>query len=225
MSTRHTILASPIGDLTVVRDDAGLPVSTSRTTGPGPNRPPSARGSTAASRTWPASSRSTSPASGGSSDLPLHAGRRRVQHRVWDLLAAIPYGSTVTYGELARALGDGTTAQEVGAAVGRNPLSILVGCHRVVGGNGKLTGYAGGLARKRRLLDLESGSRAGGVLSPTGKRAVRAGRGRARADRAAGLPRRARSGRRRRRLVGDVPGRAAGLPATAGRTPTSRPGW
>ncbi|HST66628.1 MAG TPA: MGMT family protein, partial [Mycobacteriales bacterium] len=61
----------------------------------------------------------------------------------------------VTYGHLARTLG--CTAPEIGAAVGSNPLSILVGCHRVVGANGKLTGYAGGLDRKRHLLDLESG--------------------------------------------------------------------
>jgi len=90
-------------------------------------------------------------------DLPLHATGDAVQERVWRLIGAIPYGRTATYGELARALGDGTTAQEVGAAVGSNPLSILVGCHRVVGSDGKLTGYAGGLDRKRRLLDLESG--------------------------------------------------------------------
>ena len=87
-------------------------------------------------------------------DLPLHATGDPVQQRVWRLIAAIPYGRTATYGELARALGDGTTAQEVGAAVGSNPLSILVGCHRVLGSGGKLTGYAGGLGRKRRLLEL-----------------------------------------------------------------------
>ena len=77
------------------------------------------------------------------------------QRRIWDRLTAIPYGETVTYGEIAEELADGTTAQEVGAAVGRNPLSIVVPCHRVVGKNGKLTGYAGGLARKKFLLDLE----------------------------------------------------------------------
>jgi len=77
------------------------------------------------------------------------------QQRVWDLVAQVPYGATVTYGELGRRLGSDVTAQEVGAAVGRNPLCILVPCHRVVGAGGKLTGYAGGLARKRRLLDLE----------------------------------------------------------------------
>ena len=78
-----------------------------------------------------------------------------LQRRVWDRLTAIPYGETVTYGELADELADGTTAQQVGAAVGRNPLSIIVPCHRVVGKDGKLTGYAGGLERKQFLLDLE----------------------------------------------------------------------
>jgi methylated-DNA-[protein]-cysteine S-methyltransferase len=70
-------------------------------------------------------------------------------------LTAIPYGDTVTYGELAAALADGTTPQEVGQAVGRNPLCIVIPCHRVVGSNGQLTGYAGGLKRKQFLLDIE----------------------------------------------------------------------
>jgi methylated-DNA-[protein]-cysteine S-methyltransferase len=74
---------------------------------------------------------------------------------VWALIAQVPYGETATYGELATALGDGTSAKEVGTAVGRNPLSIVVPCHRIVGSTGQLTGYAGGLERKRFLLDLE----------------------------------------------------------------------
>lgn len=77
------------------------------------------------------------------------------QRRVWDLIDRIPYGQTTTYGEMARELGDPTLARKVGGAVGRNPLSIVVPCHRVVGKDGKLTGYAGGLDRKRFLLDLE----------------------------------------------------------------------
>lgn len=77
------------------------------------------------------------------------------QKAVWALIARIPYGETTTYGELATRLGDGVNAQQVGTAVGRNPLSIVVPCHRVIGRNGKLTGYAGGLARKQFLLDLE----------------------------------------------------------------------
>ena len=88
-------------------------------------------------------------------DLPTALRGDDLQRRVWDRLTAIPYGETVTYGELAAELADGSTAQEVGAAVGRNPLSIIVPCHRVVGKNGKLTGYAGGLERKKFLLDLE----------------------------------------------------------------------
>jgi methylated-DNA-[protein]-cysteine S-methyltransferase len=77
------------------------------------------------------------------------------QRRVWELIDRIPYGQTHTYGEMAGELGDPALAREVGAAVGRNPLSIVVPCHRVVGKDGKLTGYAGGLERKRFLLELE----------------------------------------------------------------------
>jgi methylated-DNA-[protein]-cysteine S-methyltransferase len=84
------------------------------------------------------------------------------QRRVWELIDRIPYGQTTTYGELARELGDEPTlAREVGAAVGRNPLSVIVPCHRVVGKDGKLTGYAGGLERKRCLLELEGAMAAG----------------------------------------------------------------
>ncbi len=76
--------------------------------------------------------------------------------RVWDLLAEIPYGQTTTYGELARTLGGGPElARAVGRAVGANPISVIVPCHRVVGSDGGLTGYAGGLERKRFLLGLE----------------------------------------------------------------------
>jgi methylated-DNA-[protein]-cysteine S-methyltransferase len=74
---------------------------------------------------------------------------------VWGLIDRIPYGETTTYGEMARELGDPALAREVGSAVGRNPLSIVVPCHRVVGKDGRLTGYAGGLERKRTLLELE----------------------------------------------------------------------
>jgi methylated-DNA-[protein]-cysteine S-methyltransferase len=88
-------------------------------------------------------------------DISLDSGGDELQQRVWDLVREVPYSRTSTYGQLARELGDGTTAQAVGAAVGHNPLCILIPCHRIVGSSGKLTGYAGGLQRKQALLDLE----------------------------------------------------------------------
>jgi len=79
------------------------------------------------------------------------------QRAVWDALLAIPRGSTVSYAELARSLGAPQATRAVAAAVGRNPLSMLIPCHRVIASDGSLTGYAGGLGRKRALLDLELG--------------------------------------------------------------------
>ena len=77
------------------------------------------------------------------------------QKRVWQLLLEIPYGETITYGELAQEAGTPKAARAVGVAVGDNPFSIIVPCHRVIGADGSLTGYAGGLETKRRLLALE----------------------------------------------------------------------
>jgi methylated-DNA-[protein]-cysteine S-methyltransferase len=88
-------------------------------------------------------------------DVPVEAAGSLDQRRIWSLVTRIPYGETVSYGELARELGGGITPQEVGAGVGLNPVCILIPCHRVVGASGSLTGYAGGLRRKRALLDLE----------------------------------------------------------------------
>lgn len=88
-------------------------------------------------------------------DFPMSTSGDAFQERVWALLRQLPFGETTTYGELAERLGDRSLARMVGQAVGRNPLSIFVGCHRVVGKDGKLTGYAGGLERKQFLLALE----------------------------------------------------------------------
>jgi methylated-DNA-[protein]-cysteine S-methyltransferase len=88
-------------------------------------------------------------------DLPLAAGGDDFQHAVWDIVASVPRGETTTYGRIAEQLGDRAMAYRVGQAVGANPLSIFVPCHRVVGANGALTGYAGGLKRKQTLLELE----------------------------------------------------------------------
>ena len=88
-------------------------------------------------------------------DLPLAPRGTPFQERVWRALREIPYGATLSYGELARRLGDPRATRAVGAANGRNPLSIVVPCHRVVGADGSLTGFGGGIARKRWLLAHE----------------------------------------------------------------------
>jgi methylated-DNA-[protein]-cysteine S-methyltransferase len=88
-------------------------------------------------------------------DVPLALTGTPFQRQVWDLLVSVPYGRTVTYGELARRLGRPSAARAVGLANGHNPVSIIVPCHRVVGATGDLTGYGGGLDRKRHLLDFE----------------------------------------------------------------------
>jgi methylated-DNA-[protein]-cysteine S-methyltransferase len=156
---RHIVTSSPIGELTIVRDREGL-------TGlyfPGHwTRPdPASFGP----RVDPAGDdgfdevitqlREYFAGQRGEFGVPLHPAGSELARRVWRLLTGIPCGQTTTYGALARQVGQGVSAQEIGALVGHNPLSILIPCHRVVGSTGKLTGYAGGLDRKRRLLELE----------------------------------------------------------------------
>jgi methylated-DNA-[protein]-cysteine S-methyltransferase len=93
-------------------------------------------------------------------NLPLDMRGTTFQKNVWDALLAIPFGQTRSYGELAKQLGAPSASRAVGAANGRNPLSIVVPCHRVIGSSGKLTGFAGGLETKARLLGLENGDQA-----------------------------------------------------------------
>jgi methylated-DNA-[protein]-cysteine S-methyltransferase len=157
MSTRHAAMPSALGDLTMVADGDALVGlyfphhwyrPTADTLGPEVD---------ADELFTTAQTQLTEYLTGDRTefDLPIALRGDDLQRRVWHRLTTIPYGDTITYRELAADLADGCTAQEVGAAVGRNPLSIIVPCHRVVGKNGKLTGYAGGLKRKQFLLDLE----------------------------------------------------------------------
>ena len=90
-------------------------------------------------------------------DLPVRLDGTDFERAVWRELRMIPYGETTTYGAIARAIGRPDDAREVGTAVGRTPAPIVVPCHRVVGSDGSLTGYGGGLDSKRSLLDLEAG--------------------------------------------------------------------
>ena len=91
-------------------------------------------------------------------DLPVAPRGTGFQMRVWNELRRIPYGVTISYGELARRLGDPKLTRAVGAANGANPISIIFPCHRVIGADGSLIGYGGGLEVKRALLDLERGA-------------------------------------------------------------------
>ena len=90
-------------------------------------------------------------------DVPLSLGGNPFERRVWQALCEIPYGETASHGEIAGAVGAPSAARAVGLANGRNPVAVIVPCHRVIGADGSLTGYGGGLERKRYLLDLESG--------------------------------------------------------------------
>lgn len=155
MGATHTVTGSPLGELTLVAEQGRL-------TGlyfphhwyaPGP----ASFGPLAAAGFDDAKSQLDEYFAGQRERFSLpYAARGDAFHtRVWELIGAIPYGQTVSYGDLARRLGGQVSAKEVGAAVARNPLCVIVPCHRVVGKDGKLTGYAGGLARKRFLLRLE----------------------------------------------------------------------
>jgi methylated-DNA-[protein]-cysteine S-methyltransferase len=90
-------------------------------------------------------------------DVPLALEGNAFELRVWEALLEIEYAETASYGEIARRIGEPTAARAVGLANGRNPIAVIVPCHRVIGADGSLTGYGGGLERKRLLLDLESG--------------------------------------------------------------------
>ena len=90
-------------------------------------------------------------------DLPLHAEGTPFMRRVWDALCAIPYGQTRSYKEIATAIGRPGAMRAVGMANSRNPIALIIPCHRVIGANGALTGFASGVDLKQRLLDLEAG--------------------------------------------------------------------
>jgi methylated-DNA-[protein]-cysteine S-methyltransferase len=162
MNTRHAVIQSPLGELTVVADGDVLTGLYFRHHWSRPSEDTLGRRVDADSDPLLAKARTqlTDYLAGRTQgfNLPTRLHGDPAQQRVWQLLSTIPYGGTVTYGELAAALGDGTTAQGVGQTVGRNPLCLVVPCHRVIGRNGQLTGYAGGLEAKQFLLELEEPS-------------------------------------------------------------------
>ncbi|MFI0937899.1 methylated-DNA--[protein]-cysteine S-methyltransferase [Streptomyces sp. NPDC021020] len=158
----HTIIDSPVGPLTLVTRESGLAgvymtehrhIPAQETFGP-----------RVAATDHPVLARTTEQLAGYFAgdirdfDIDLSTSGTPFQQRVWAALRDIPYGETVSYGELAAVLGQPTASRAVGLANGRNPVSIIVPCHRVVGANGSMTGYGGGIDRKRWLLGFEHGT-------------------------------------------------------------------
>ncbi|WP_404190109.1 methylated-DNA--[protein]-cysteine S-methyltransferase [Streptomyces tauricus] len=157
MTTYHTTLDSPVGDLLLTADASGTLTSLSvpgqkggRTVGPDWRHAPELFAE--------AERQLTAYFAGELKEfrLPLRANGTEFREKVWDALDSVPYGTTATYGEIAARIGASRVAvRAVGGAIGANPLLIVRPCHRVIGADGSLTGYAGGLERKVQLLTLE----------------------------------------------------------------------
>ena len=167
MTTRtHAVVDGPLGPMTVVAQDgalAGLYLSGQR------HRPPVDRLGERDDATLPGLQEQLGAYFAGqlrTFDVPLAAVGTPFQAEVWAALRAVPYGATTTYGALAATIGRPSAVRAVGAANGRNPVCLVVPCHRVVGADGSLTGYAGGLDRKRALLALEQGRTLDGPAVP-----------------------------------------------------------
>ncbi|MFD7071816.1 methylated-DNA--[protein]-cysteine S-methyltransferase [Streptomyces sp. NPDC059913] len=155
---RHTVVDSPYGPLTLVAADGvlcGLYMTGQR------HRPAEETFGAPDPRPFTEPVRQLDAYFAGELrdfDLPLRLDGTPFQREVWALLQHIPYGETRSYGELAEELGKPGASRAVGLANGKNPVGIIVPCHRVVGASGSLTGYGGGLDRKQRLLSFESGT-------------------------------------------------------------------
>ncbi|MER6102807.1 methylated-DNA--[protein]-cysteine S-methyltransferase [Streptomyces sp. NPDC001832] len=155
---QHMVVGSPYGPLTLVATDgalAGLYMTDQR------HRPPEETFGDPDPRPFTETIRQLDAYFAGELrefDLPLHLEGTPFQRSVWAQLLLIPYGETRSYGELAESLGKPGASRAVGLANGRNPVSIIVPCHRVIGASGSLTGYGGGLDRKQRLLAFENGT-------------------------------------------------------------------
>jgi methylated-DNA-[protein]-cysteine S-methyltransferase len=157
---QHTVMDSPYGPLTVVLTDgvlSGLYMTGQR------HRPPEESFGDRDDTAFAFAEIATQLKAYFAGELkeftlPLHLHGTPFQRTVWEQLRKIPYGETRSYGELAHELGNPKASRAVGLANGRNPVGIIVPCHRVVGADGSLTGYGGGLERKQQLLDFERGA-------------------------------------------------------------------
>lgn len=153
---RMSTIDSPIGPLTITLDESGA--LTYLAFDGWRNQPPASETGDGDADFEPVIRQVTGYFAGDVSefDIDLAPGGNEFQHGVWELLCQIPYGETRTYGELAIALGDRTLARAVGTACASNPIALIIPCHRVIGADGSLTGFGGGLDRKEFLLHLEN---------------------------------------------------------------------
>lgn len=152
----RTTLDTPLGPLTLVSDGAALTAATFDPAHLGPEAEATDGGADGVLDAARAQLAAYFAGDAVAFDVPLALGGTSFQKRVWAALCTIPHGETLSYGALAARLGMPGAAQAVGAANGQNPVAVVVPCHRVVGADGALVGYAGGLDRKRALLALES---------------------------------------------------------------------
>ena len=158
MALTYRTVSTPLGDITVVADDAGL----TQVILAGDDGSVLAEATEGGPIVDAAAQQLAEYFAGErmAFDVPLAPRGTEFQMTVWKALGDVPFGTTATYGEIARAIGQLTATRAVGAANGRNPIPIIIPCHRVIGASGELTGYSGGggIETKRRLLDHESGT-------------------------------------------------------------------
>lgn len=158
MTIQTTVIESPIGELLISADSTRVHEIRFQTTMPKAKLSDrSLRGKACGGLVAETSRQLTAYFKGKLKhfDLPLSPEGTDFQRRVWDALRGIPYGETISYGELARRIGNPKACRAVGSANGQNPLPIVIPCHRVIGANGTLTGFGGGLPIKEQLLDHE----------------------------------------------------------------------
>jgi methylated-DNA-[protein]-cysteine S-methyltransferase len=156
----HIVVPSPIGSLTLVAEHGKLTGLYMDTAGRQPASNALGRTGDPADQPFASAVRQLEDYFAGrltAFDLPLEPAGTQFQRRVWAALETIPYGKTWSYGQLARAIGNASASRAVGLANGRNPIAVVIPCHRVISSDGSLTGYGGGLDRKRYLLGLEAG--------------------------------------------------------------------
>jgi methylated-DNA-[protein]-cysteine S-methyltransferase len=155
---RYTLVASPVGDLLLTGDGVALCGCWFTDDDGGAARRQGLERDDVAFADVAAQLREYFAGTRTTFDVELAPAGTEFQRRVWAQLRTIPYGETRSYGAVAAELGTPGASRAVGLANGRNPISIIVPCHRVIGADGSLTGYGGGMERKRHLLDLERGS-------------------------------------------------------------------